>query len=372
MTSTPLKKYAPIPMVPGPTTLHPAVLSAMCRDFGSGQVEAEFLETYQRTGQKLAGLMGTRNEVVLMTGEGMLALWAALKSCLAPDDRVLSVGTGIFGDGIGDMAASFGCEVERLSLPYDNTIGNGDSLERIEAAIRRIRPRMLTAVHCETPSGTLNPLAELGAMKKRFGVPLFYVDAVASAGGAPVCGDDWQVDLLLAGSQKCLSAPPSMSILAVSDAAWEHMAEVRYQGYDALLPFRHVQKEGRCPYTPYWHGVAALEAAVDAILEEGPAQVFARHEAVAQICRQGLKTLGITLFPASEAAASPTVTAAFVPDEFSWEQWRTALRERGLIVAGSFGPMSDKVFRLGHMGVQADELLMRQALEAIAEAVRIP
>lgn len=362
--------YAPIPMIPGPTTLRPEVLAVMGKDYGSGQVEEDFLPLYDRTGKKLARLMGTGNDVVLMTGEGMLALWGALKSCLKPGDAVVSVGTGVFGDGIGEMAASFGCRVEAVSLPYDSTIGNADSLERIEAAIRKVKPVMLTAVHCETPSGTLNPLDALGAMKQRLGVPLLYVDAVASAGGAPVEADAWHVDLLLTGSQKCLSAPPSMSVVAVSQAAWARMEEVRYQGYDAILPFRTVMQDGRCPYTPYWHGIAALEAAADAILAEGAAVSFARHAAVAAECRKGLTALGIDLFPRQEAVQSPTVTAAMLPRGVEWKDWQGRLRKRGLIVTGSFGPMAGKVFRLGHMGTQANSALMRQALAAVEDALR--
>lgn len=362
--------YAPIPMIPGPTTVHPRVLAALSKDYGSGQVEPDFLPLYDRVGKKLAGLMGTKNDVVLMTGEGMLALWGALKSCLRPGDPVLSVGTGVFGDGIADMAASLGCPVERVSLPYDSTIGNGESLMRIEEAMRRIKPVMLTAVHCETPSGTLNPLEDLGAMKKRLGVPLFYVDAVASTGGVPVLADAWNIDLLLAGSQKCLSAPPSMSMIAVSGPAWEHMRAVSYQGYDSLLPFRTVREDGRCPYTPYWHGVAALDAAVDMILEEGVDAVFSRHEAVARQCRNGLAGMGVKLFTAPEAVNSPTVTAALVPDGVAWKEWQARLRSLGLIVTGSFGPMAGTVFRLGHMGVQADVALMDKALAAVRQAMR--
>ena len=362
--------YAPIPMIPGPTTLHPDVLAAMGKDYGSGQVEADFLSLYARTGKQLGTLMGTASDVVLMTGEGMLALWGALKSCLSPGDTVLAVGTGVFGDGIGEMAASFGCKVESLSLPYESTIGNGDSLQRIEDAIRRVKPAMITAVHCETPSGTLNPLAALGEMKKRLGVPLFYVDAVASVGGVPVEADAWNIDLLLTGSQKCLSAPPSMSIIAVSQPAWQRMAEVKYQGYDSILPFRTVQADGRCPYTPYWHGVAALEAAANAIFAEGTQAAFARHEAVARQCREGLIELGIRLFTAPEAVNSPTVTAALIPQGIQWKDWQAGLKKRGLIVTGSFGPMDGKVFRLGHMGTQANPTLMEQALGVIADALK--
>lgn len=363
--------YAPIPMIPGPVTLHPDVLTAMSSDYPSGQVDEGFLPLYARTGKALGTLLGTKNDVVLMTGEGMLALWGALKSCLRPGDRVLSVGTGVFGDGIGDMAAAIGCDVCKVSLPYDETIGETTgALAAIEEAIRRFRPHMLTAVHCETPSGTLNPLAALGTLRRDLDVPLFYVDAVASVGGAPVEADAWGVDLILGGSQKCLAAPPSMSFVGVSEAAWARMEEIGYQGYDAIAPFRTVQQDGRCPYTPYWHGVAALEAGAAAILREGPETVFRRHADVAAHCRRRLAELGLTLWTAPDAVNSPTVTAVRLPEGIAWPDWKMALRARGLAVTGSFGPMAGKVFRLGHMGTQAHFGLVDAALDAIEDALR--
>jgi aspartate aminotransferase-like enzyme len=361
--------YAPIPMVPGPVTLHPDVLAALARDYGSGQIEAGFLPLYRATSRNLARLLGTKNDVVLMTGEGMLALWGALKSALKPGDAVVSVCTGVFGDGIGDMAASIGCRVEKISLPFNHTLDDAD-LGRIEETLRRVQPVMLTAVHCETPSGTLNPLARLGRLKADLAVPLFYVDAVASVGGMPVEADGWHIDLVLGGSQKCLSAPPSMAFLGVSEAAWERMAKVNYQGYDAVLPFRAIYKDGRCPYTPYWHGVAALHAASSAILREGSGEVFARHEQVAAQCRAGLARLGIELWTEPHAVNAPSVTAALVPQDRDWPTWQKTLSDRGLVVAGSFGPMAGKVFRLGHMGAQAQAHLMDMALEAIEDALR--
>lgn len=362
--------YAPIPMYPGPVTLHPDVLEAMGKDYGSGQSEPDFLSFYKETADKLATLMRTQNDVVMMSGEGMLALWGALKSCLKPGDSVVVVGTGVFGDGTAEMVSSFGCKATNISLPYDCTIGCGDSLKKIEEAVRAVKPVMITAVHCETPSGTMNPLAELGEIKKRCNVPLFYVDAVASLGGEFIDADAWNIDLVLCGSQKCLSAPPSMSMLSVSPTAWDIMEKVKYQGYDAVLPFRFIYKDGRCPYTPYWHGVAALNAAAGALLREGPENAFARHKAVAEQCREGLARLGVALFPKTEAVAASTVTAAMVPEKFSWPEWRDALRAKGLVVAGSFGPMAGKVFRIGHMGVQADGELVRRALDVVEDALK--
>ena len=358
--------YAALPFVPGPTTLHPDVAQVLANDYGSGLLEDDFLPFYAKTVSLLQPIFGTKNDIALMTGEGMVALWGALKSCLQQGDAVLCIGTGVFGDGFAPMAQALGCKVTLLEFAHNTTINTPEALERIEAAIKQCQPKMITLVHCETPSGTCNPLAEVGALKKQYNVPLLCVDAVASAGGEPVNADTAHIDLLLVGSQKCLSAPPSMSMVAVSPAAWDIIKQVNYAGYDALLPFAAVLTKGEFPYTPYWHGVACLQAAAKALHDEGLEEVYARHAQVANRCRLGLQGMGITLFPLSTACYSNTVTAAFIPEQYTWASWQHALREQGLIVADTYGAAQGKVFRIGHMGTQARAGAMEQALEIIA------
>jgi len=356
----------PIPMVPGPVSVPKAVLEAMQVDFGSGDLEPEFLDLYNQTEQLLQRIYQTRNSVLIMTGEGMLALWAALKSTILPGERVLAISSGVFGYGIGEMAAAIGAQVKTIALPYDQTITNW---AEIEQAIAEFQPKMITAVHCETPSGTLNPLAELGRLKIGYGVPLLYVDAVASAGGAELLTDEWQIDLCLGGSQKVLSAPAMAAFLTVSQAAWEIIAEVDYPGYDALKSWRTAQRDFYFPYTPNWHGVAGLHVAAKRLLAEGLQNSIARHEKVAASCREKITALGLKIYPAPGAVPSPTVTAVYVPEGITWTELDQRFRQHGLVVGGSYGPLAGKVFRIGHMGSQADMDLLKRALNVIEQVL---
>jgi aspartate aminotransferase-like enzyme len=356
----------PIPMIPGPVRVPPEVRKVYETDFGSGDLEPEFLELYNRTEANLQRIFATQNKVVIQTGEGMLALWTALKSCLSPGDRVLALATGVFGYGFGEMATQVGAEVKTVGFEYDETFTRWDEVEQ---AVREFQPKMITAIHCETPSGTLNPMAELGEIKRRLGVPLLVVDVVASLGGAPVRVDEWGIDLALGGSQKALSVPPSMSFLTVSPAAWEIVAQVNYAGYEALLPFRDAQQNFYFPYTPYWHGVAALNAGAELLLKEGLENVFTRHERAAQACRDGIARLGLEIFPRPGAVSSPTVTAVKVPAGIDWTELDRRFRAKGLAVGGSYGPLANKVFRLGHMGSQADVRIVEQAIRAVGECL---
>jgi aspartate aminotransferase-like enzyme len=361
-----MKTYS-IPMVPGPVLVPVAVLKAYQTNYGSGDLESDFIDLYNRAEANLQRIMGTQNKVAIQSGEGMLALWAALKSCLSIGDRVLAVATGVFGDGIGDMAAAVGAEVRKIRLEYNQTISD---IAAIEKAVVDFKPKMITAVHCETPSGTLNPLADLGRIKKEHGVPLFYVDAVASMGGTAVLTDKWNIDLCLGASQKCLSSLPDLAFVSISDAAWEIITQVNYVGYDALKPFQTARAEKYFPYTPNWNAVAGLNAGAELMIEEGLDKSFARHDQVADYCRRRLLNMGLSLFPAPDAVPSPTVTAVNVPAGISWEAFDARLRQAGLVVGGSYGPLAGKVFRLGHMGAQADMELVTRALDVIEAAVR--
>jgi len=225
-------------------------------------------------------------------------------------------------------------------------------------------------VHCETPSGTLTPVAAVGE-RLREAAPdaLFVVDAVASVGGAPLDNAAAGVDLCLVGSQKCLAAPPDLGIAAVSERAWERVARVGYEGYDALAPFRRAAEEHYFPYTHSWHAVAGLHVACRRLLDEGLAAVYERHARVARGWREAVGALGLDLYPRREEVSSPTVTAVKVPPGLDWPALDRRLRERGMAVGGNYGELAGRVFRIGHMGTQATDDLLERGAVALRDAL---
>ncbi|MEZ4734715.1 MAG: aminotransferase class V-fold PLP-dependent enzyme [Caldilineaceae bacterium] len=354
-----------IPLVPGPVAVPAEVLAVYGVNYGSSDLEDEFFTLYQQCEADLQRLLATHNSITIQSGEGMLALWGALKSVLQPGDRVLAVATGLFGYGIGEMAAQLGAEVETVGFGYD-TIADPN---QVRAAALAFRPRLITAVHCETPSGTLNPLADLGAISREVDA-LFYVDFVASAGGTPVLVDDWHIDLGLLGSQKVLSLMADLAMISVSERAWERCTDVNYVGYDALLPWRQAMEQRYMPYTHNWHAMAGLQVALQRLFAEGLPQVYQRHSEAAAYCRQRLQAMGIALWPVNEVIASPTVTAAHLPAGWAWPAFDHALRAHGMAVGGNYGPLADKVFRIGHMGTQADRALIERGMDVIEQVIR--
>jgi aspartate aminotransferase-like enzyme len=354
-----------IGLVPGPVSVPPELLAPYRKDYGSPDLEEEFFTLYQACETNLQTILATKNRVVIESDEGMVALWGALRSVLRPGDRVLAVANGVFGYGIADMARQLGMTVEVVGFGYDEI----PDPDKVRDAAKRLRPRLLTAVHCETPSGTLAELALLGEISGEVNA-LLYADCVSSGGGVEVSVDDWHIDLGLLGSQKALSLPPDLAMVTVSERAWEAVKDVGYAGYDALAPWRTGSADRYLPYTHNWRAVAALELATRRLLEEGLAAVFKRHAEVAALCRRRLRAAGVELFPKSEAICSPTVTAAKIPPGWTWPDLDRALRVRGMVVGGSYGPLAGKVFRLGHMGTQASQGLIRRGLDVLEEALK--
>jgi aspartate aminotransferase-like enzyme len=262
------------------------------------------------------------------------------------------------------MARQIGADVEILDFGYDDVA----DVSRVREVARRNQPTLITAVHCETPSGTLNCVADIGEICREVDA-LYYVDYVASAGGTPVCVDEWSIDLGLLGSQKVLSLMPDLAMVSISDRAWTRIKEVGYEGYDALGPWRTAIESRYMPYTHNWQAMAGLRIAIHSLIGAGLEESYERHNTCATLCRTRLAAMGIELWPAREEICAPTVTAAKVPEGWTWEEIDLALRQEGMVVGGSYGPMAGKVFRIGHMGSQANVALVEAGMDVLAGVI---
>lgn len=360
--------HYPIPLVPGPVVVSPATLAAYGQNYGSPDLEEEFLTSYKETAHLLQQIMGTESDVIIALGEAMVVLWGTIKSALGPGTRHLAISSGIFGAGFAEMAQVTGAESRLLDLPWDEV----PDPEQVVAAVRDYQPHVVTMVHCETPSGTLTPVEAVGQRLREVAPDtLFIVDAVASIGGAPLNVDAAQIDFCLLGSQKCLSAVPDLGIVSVSTRGWARINELGYQGYDALAPYQQATKRpGNFPYTHSWYAINGLNVACHALLQEGLAASHARHARVARQWRNLVHDLGLSLYPKDEATCAPTVTAVEIPDYLNWPTLNARLRAQGMVVGGNYGKLAGKVFRIGHMGNQATDDLFEHGGEVLREALR--
>ncbi len=359
-----MKTYK-IPLIPGPVSVPKKYREAYLTDYGSSDLERDFYDLLKENQTLIKKMLKTENSVTIQSGEGMLVLWGALKSTVTAPDRVLAISNGVFGHGLGEMAESIGAEVRYVEAREGEFI----DMELLGRELESFRPALVTAVHCETPSGLLNPIEEAAPLVKESGA-LFCVDFVASAGGADVRVDEWGIDLGLLGSQKCLSLLPDLSVMTVSEKAWKAAEEVGYAGYDAVLPWRAAEGKMSMPYTHNWHANAAMNLSLRSLLDEGLKNSFRRHAEVAAYCRSRIASMGLELYAKDERISSPTVTAIKVPLGWSWEQLDERLREEGMAVGGSYGKLAGKVFRIGHMGSQADMELVKGGMDVLAKVLK--
>ncbi|MFC7203099.1 pyridoxal-phosphate-dependent aminotransferase family protein [Haloferax namakaokahaiae] len=346
-------------MTPGPTAVPPRVRDRLSDPMPNPDVEQEFFDTYDDVCEKLQRVYDTDDEVIVMGGEGILGLEAAIASTVAPGDEVLCVSNGLYGDGFADFVENYGGEATLVGADYTDAL----DIEGVEAALEDGDYKAATMVHCETPTGTLNDIAPVLERLAEHDV-LTIVDAVSSLGGTPVPSE--HIDINLGASQKAFSSPPGLTTMAVSDRAWE-VAEARDSKslYTNILPWRDTSE--MFPYTHLVANVAALDESLTMLVEEGIESVYERHEEAAAYCRERGAELGLDLYPDAERSA-PTVTAFHVPGEAKTIQQELE-SEHDIVLSTGLADLADDILRVGHMGYNADIEKVERVMDSLASVL---
>jgi len=356
----------PLIMTPGPTAIDERVRRALSRPITNPDLDPAFFEFYKQVCRKVARIAHTDETVLIMAGEGILGLEAAVASLVEPGEEVLCLANGVFGHGFADFVAMYGGVPVKVERDFRQPL----TVEDLEAVLAgHPKVRVATMVHCETPSGLLNPVQELCPFLSERGI-ITIVDAVASLGGDEVRADAWKIDVLLAGSQKALSAPPGLTMVSVSERAWEKIKARRepVRGfYLNLNTWREAWLEGGYfPYTQPVSDLYALDEACDILLEDLEG-ALARHRALAAATRHALTSNGLELYPESHFAN--TVTAFVIPRGLDDEEFRGHLwRKYRVMIAGSWGRLAGQVWRIGHMGYNASRARLAETFLALDAA----
>jgi pyridoxamine--pyruvate transaminase len=351
----------------GPVAATPRVLAAL----GSPimyHYDPAFLERFRATERKLADLFMTKNDVLLMQGEAVLGLEAAARSLVQPGAKVLNLVQGVFGKGMGYWLKNFGAELHELEVPYNDTVDPADVERYLE---EHAGIELVTVVHSETPSGTVCDVSAIGPIARARGA-LTLIDCVSSLGGIPFETDAWQLDVCVAGPQKCLGGPPGMSLMTVSEAAWERIRAnpaAPRGSFLSMLDWKEQWIDGdKFPFTPSVSDLNGVEAAADQLLEEGLDASIARHERSAAACRGGIRAMGLELWPRSDEIAAACVTAVAVPEGLTDVQVRAHCRERyGVMISGGQG--AGNLVRIGHMATSARGLYPVIGLAALGRTL---
>lgn len=338
----PTKRYL---MAPGPTPVPPEVLAAGAQPVLHHR-GPDFRAVMLRTLERLQAVCRTGNDVLLFTASGSAAFESAVVNLLSPGARVLAVMAGEFGERWAALASAYGADVHELRYGWGET----PRAEDVRARLDETGAELAFVVHSETSTGVVVDLQAIGAASREAGAQVV-VDAVSSLGAVPLETDAWGLDVIVAGSQKALMTPPGLSLVTVSEAAWERSRRATMpRFYFDWERMRTALATGSTPFTPAVTIVAALDVALGMLLDEGLEAAFARHAALGRACREGAKAMGLELFSPDEDR-SAIVTAILTPDGVDARELVLALRDRfGITVAGGHGELGPRMFRIGHIG----------------------
>ena len=344
-----MNRFEPNLRIPGPTALPPSVRAAGARQMINHR-GPEFAAMLDRVMTRMKPYFGTTNDVAILSCAGTGGLEAAVVNILSPGDRVLGVSIGSFGDRFAKIAQAYGANVTKLAVEW----GQAADPAEIRAALAAEPAPGYKAVlltHNETSTGVMNPIPVLAAaIRETAPDALIVVDSVSGLGAVPFEMDAWGIDIVVTGSQKAWMAAPGLAMVAASERAWATMETATMpRFYLDLRGHRESHAKGQTPWTPALGVVYQVDEGLNLMDQETAARIFARHEACAAATRAGLTALGFELF-ADQRFASRTVTAAKVPEGLDWKTFNSAIKARGVILAGGQGKLTGLIFRLGHLG----------------------
>ncbi|MEU3663355.1 aminotransferase class V-fold PLP-dependent enzyme [Streptomyces sp. NPDC032940] len=324
---------------------------------------------------RVARLLGTRQDVVITQGEALLPLEGAIRGCAGPDTVALNVVTGPYGQTFGDWLRDCGATVHDLAVPFHTAV-TADLVRQAFAEHPEID--FVSLVHAEAATGNTNPVAEIGEVVRAHGA-LFYLDAVASVGAEPVLPDAWGVDLCVIGAQKAMGGPAGVSAVSVSERAWARMAAnpgAPRRSYLSLLDWKERWIDGgrkALLHAPAQLEMLALEACVERIEAQGPETVMARHASAAAATRAGALALGGGLEPYvydARGAAPVATTLRVAPELDASELVALALAaDPALPLAAGGGALAKEMIRVNHYGPDATRETVRGCLAALGAAL---
>jgi len=355
-------------MGPGPSNVHPSVLRAMATPL-LGHLDPVFLELMNETMDLLRQVFQTNNRCTIpMSGTGSAGMETVFVNLIEPGDKVIVGVNGLFGMRMVDVASRCGAEVIEVKAPWGEMIHPSD----IEAALKQHQEvKLVAVVHAETSTGVLQPLEEISELAHLHNA-LLVCDMVTSLGGTPTNIDKLKIDAAYSGTQKCLSAPPSLAPVTFSDRAVEVLLNRKTKVQSWYLDLTMIQsywgEERSYHHTAPISSIYGLREALKLIIEEGVDNVYARHERFGQALHEGLEAMGLQLLVKKEHRLNQ-LTSVCIPDGVDDMKVRRLLMQKyGLEIGGGLGGLQGKVWRIGLMGYNArreNVILLLAALEDV-------
>jgi alanine-glyoxylate transaminase/serine-glyoxylate transaminase/serine-pyruvate transaminase len=343
-------------MIPGPVSVDEEVLEALSRPvrahYGDG-----WTRLYKHAVAGMRDVFRTDGDVFLLFGSGMAGIEMCIASVLGPGDEVVVGANGLFGERMAEVARANGLEVHEVRAELAQPVTESMIREELD---RHPGARAVCVVHHETSVGVLNEVEAIAALSGERGV-LMIVDGISAVGGVPFDMDAWGVDLCVTVANKCIGGPIGVAPVAAGPRALEVLKDGRQKAagwYLNLATWKRFAEEWAGwhphPTTVPTNVIEAFDMALSGLLDEGVENRWRRLARARDRVREGLEEMGFPML-SRLANASPVTTAAWglpgmdVSDYMSW-----LLREHHIRIGGGLGPLSGRIFRVGHMGRAAE------------------
>ena len=354
-------------MGPGPSNVAPSVLQAMSRPL-VGHLDPAFVRMMEEIKTMLRQVFLTKNEMTFpVSGTGSAGMEFCFVNLIEPGDEVIIGVNGVFGTRMMDVAERCGAKVTKVEAPWGRII---EPQQIADALKKTSRPKFVAIVHAETSTGALTPVEEISKLTHNAGA-LMLLDTVTSLAGCPVRIDDWQVDAVYSGTQKCLSCPPGLSPASLSpralEAATKRKTKVQSWYLDVNLLASYWGQDRVYHHTAPISMNYALHEALRLVLEEGLESRWRRHEQNHLALTAGLKAMGLQI-ASQEGHQLWQLNAVAVPEGVD----EAAVRKRLLTdfnieVGAGLGPLKGKIWRVGLMGETSSKANVKAFMSALGQ-----
>ena len=342
-----MKEEKQLIMLPGPTNVPDRVMRAMMKPIINHR-GPEFETLYDAIVKNLRYVFQTKNEAFVLTSSGTGSIECAISNVVDSGDKVVVPVFGFFSEKLKEQVFRQGAKIIEVPIEW----GDAPTAEQIEQVIKReSNVKAVTLVCNETSTGvTVRDLPKIGKITEENNV-LLIVDAISILGGDKLPVDDWNIDICVAGCQKCLACPPGVAVVSVGDKAWEVIKKNTRPYYFDLIRAREHSAKKFTPSTPALPVFYALDEALKIIREEGLENRFKRHATCAKAFYNGFEALKLTPYPKKDVRSN-TVIVVNVPSKVNGDKFRKIMRERyKVIIAGGLGKLRELIFRIGCMGI---------------------
>ncbi len=355
-------------MGPGPSDAHPRVLKAMATPL-IGHLDPEFIQMMDEVKSMVQETFITKNHLTfVVSAPGSAGMETCLVNLLEPGDECIICVNGVFGGRMVDIAERCGAKVFKIDIEWGNVTEPVQLKKMLEQCPK---PKLVALVHAETSTGALQPLKEISDLVHNAG-SLLVVDAVTSYCGVSLKVDEWNIDAIYTGTQKCLSAPPGLSPVSFSDAAVKVLDNRKTKVQSWFLDLNLVKNYWEGAKRAYHHtapvsSIFALHEALNVVLEEGLEKRWARHDAVHQYLKMKLENLGFR-FLVEEKYRLPNLNTVFLPGGLDDIKSRNdLLNNYNIEVGGGLGAYAGKIWRIGIMGESCTKNHVNMLVGALEE-----